>query len=764
MMLDFKTLLEADLTELSEVVASWKKAPEKFRHSRASFHSTVEKDLQGSDWDGEAASAAVEKFGFVGKQMDAAADEAEDLYKLLDDAYEIFTSSQSKLRSMKHDIEADKYLSIKPDGEVYFDPPEGTENAAFINKGYQETIHAYRASIRSHLSTAQEADTTLAWALSQDHNGRGKGFDSSSYHSIADAKKGRVQADRDLEELEKLTGRNSKLALAGANDQLDPEMLRRVNALLRSHEGDPQFAERFATHMGGKGTIELWTRIADRQQFGDAQTKASAEIQKSLGYTLATASHSHSKAMDEWKKEVVSLGGTQVEYPDLKSVTPYKGPYGFQVMSSLMRYGDYDAKFLNDYGHGIIDFEKSHKGEKPAELWRAEGDEFPYLNFGSGNDYGQDPMAGYMEALGHNPQASQDFFYSKEWAAGKNDVDPDLQYLLKGREWFNANSSADGDRGFGYDELGHALQSATLGVPYDQMNGEVNRDNKTANIMEQVVTTVMQDPHYIKDRPGMGDSLGIMGSAYIDDLNWSLSNFGDQSEYRPLSDAAFNHRGEGHLNLTHQSALSFLSTLGQHKVSYDILSSAQQEFTIGGLKAHPHPGNELAAILGTGAKVSGALDQARVTGINDTFTDKSDDYSDALSDAAEWKKYSASQSINTGVSLATLPLETAGRAVSFVVPSLVEGIGGALETHASVAIDQEVRRQEDTYNDNLDRQEVRTKQDFTEKAQYRAMTPLSVYLSTHPDLKNSDWYLATKDRMEQGYNFGLGEGDETDTD
>ncbi|MFC9925033.1 hypothetical protein [Streptomyces sp. NPDC127190] len=765
-MLDYTTLLHADFSDLHEAVTEWRKLPEKFRKVHKQYENTVEKDLEGSDWKGDAATAALKKATLVGNQIDAAADEADDICKLLDSAHEIFTSSQSKLKSLKHDIESDKYLSIKPDGEVYFNPPKDTptEDLPWLNKSYQETLQAYRSSIQSAIATAQDADDTLSWALSQDHNGRGKGFNSNTYSSIADAKKGREQAGKDLKELEKLTGKGSKLALASSTDRLDPETLRRINTLLSRHEGDPYFAEKFTTQLGAKGTLELWTRIADRRQTGDAQTKASADIQKSLSFTLATATHSHSHAMNEWKKQIISLGGTQVEYPDRGSVLPYKGPYGFQIMSSLMRYGSYDDKFLTDYGHGLIGFEKEHKHEKPADLWRAEGDEYPYLNFGSGDDYGQDPMAGYMEALGHNPHAAKDLFYSEDWAKGGHKVNQDLKYLLVDRSWPNANTTADGSRGYGYDELGHALEAATLGAPYDQAGNGIHRDNVSANIMGQVVWQVGQDPQFIKNRPGIGDSLGLMGSAYIDDLNWSLSNFGDHPEFQDLSNIAFNHHGPGHIDFAHQTSLNFLNAVGRDKVAYDILSGAQQEFTISALKAHPHPDDALSTVLTTGTKFSGALDQACVTGINDTYSQKSDDYSDALSDAAEWKKFGVSQTISTGVSIATLPVESAGRVVSFVVPSLAEGIGGAIETHESIAIDREVRQQVDDYNDKLDMQEIKKKSDFMRLAQNRATSPLSVYLATHPELKGSSWYQSVSRDMQTAYTNGSELADMTDSD
>ncbi|GHB11942.1 MULTISPECIES: DUF6571 family protein [Streptomyces] len=756
-MLDFQTLYNADLSQLSEAVASWGKAPEKFKDAGTKYRNTVEKDLQGADWDGEAASAAVDKLKVVEKQLDAAADEAEDIHKLLQNAYDIFTSARSKLRRLKEDVEKDKNLSIKPDGEVYLDPPEGTENTAVLHKAYQETIHTYNNSIKSTLQTAQDADDVLFWALSQDHNGHDQGFDSSGYTSIDAARTAKAQADQDLKELLQLAGTKSKLMLAGSGNPVDLATLQQINTLLSRHEGDPYFAEKFATQLGAKGTLEFWTRIADRTQYGDERTKTSAAIQQSLGYTLATASHSDSKDMTKWKNEIVALGGEQVHYRDYSGAGVHDGPYGFQVMSSLMRYGQYDKDFLDDYGRHLIDFEKKHKDEKPADLWRATGDEWPNLNFGSDTDYGFDPMVGYMEALGHNPEAAKDLFYSEDWAKGGNKVDPDLKYLMVDRSWPNGNPLAKDDLGYGYDELGHALQAATLGVPYDQLSDGVQRDAKTANVMEQVVRQVGADPNYLEHKPNIGESLAVMGAAYLDDLNWSLSNFGDDPEFQRLSDAAYHHDGPGHMGTDHQEAISFISTLGQDKDSYNILSTAQRDFTIGALKAHPDPDDQLSLILETGSKVNGALDESRASGIHADFSDKRDDYSDALSDAAEWKKYKSSQGINAAFSIITMPLEGAGKAASFVIPSLTESISGALETQQSIEIDQEVRRQEDAYKDKLQQQEVKEKGAFLGAAQNRAMTPLSVYVAAHPELRESSWYLNARRSMEQGYNNGVTE-------
>ncbi|MFD4544416.1 DUF6571 family protein [Streptomyces bauhiniae] len=746
-MLDYHTLLHADFTELSEAVNKWRKLPEGFKKVHTQYSNTVEKDLEGSDWKGAGATAALGKVRYVGKQITAAADEAQDVYKLLDDAHEVLTGAQKKLKNLTHDIDSDKYLSIKPSGEVYFDPPADTptENIAALNKGYQESLQAYRSGIRSALDTATEADETLHWALTQDHNGRGKGFNPNTYDSLAAAKKGREQADRDLRELEKLTGKRSKLGMASALDSLDPAELRRINALLSQHEGDPYFAEKFATHLGGKGTLELWTRIADRVQTGDAQTKASADIQKSLSFTLATASHVDSPAMDHWKRDVLAQGAHQIDYLDMARGTTQKGPFGFQVMSSLMRYGSYDREFLNDYGHKLIAYEKSHKDDKPNELWRAEGDPSPYLNFDSKNDQGVDPMAGYMEALGHNPDAAKDLFYSKSWD-DTSKPDPDLKYLLEDREWVDGNPFAKDHKGYGYDELGHALEAATLGTPYDAPDGSLHHDDRSANIMEQVARTVSEHSDLIEHKPGISDSLARMGAGYMDDLNWSTMDEGGRGSALE-SDRLYHHDGAGHLNLGYTTASHFLYNVAQDEDGYKILSSAQQAFTLGALDAYQHSPEDAQKVIMNGGYVHGILDEARISAVDKQYGDATDKINDKLAESAEWKKFGISQGAGLATGLILLPVggPAMSAAAAFVVPTLVEGAAGAAETQWGVEIDRETKEKEADLSDK----NRMTASRFSELGTTRAVKPALLYMQDH---KGHDFTEAVLNAYDRGAN------------
>lgn len=752
-MLDYQNLLHANFTELSQAVAKWAKLPEAFTKVGTQYDNTVKKGLANSDWEGEAADAALDKIEAVGKQIGAASEEAADIYKLLDDAHEIFTGAQLQLKRLTTDIEEDKYLSIKANGEVWFDPPKDTptEHHAALNKSYQESIQAYRSSIKKQVDSANEADEILHWALSQDFNGHKSGFDSNTYNSIEGAAKGRAEADKDLKELTKL---------ASFKGQMSVDQLKKFNGTLAQHEGDPYFAEKFATTLGPKGTIEFWTRVADRTQYGDGRTKISAELQKSLSFTLATASHSGSDAMDKWKTGMIDLGSKRVEMVDMNAGTINKGPYGYQVMSSLMRFGEYDKGFLKDYGTHLIDFEKDHGKTKLKELWQPDGYE-TYLNFGK-DEHGKDPMAGYMEALGHNPEAAKEMFHSNGWEKSDGKLDPELKYLLKDRDWPNGNYFAEGKSGYGHEELGHALEAATLGVPYDQPELGLNRDAHTANVMSQVASMVSGDSGIVDDKPGIVTSMAKIGAGYIDDLDWATSNFGDGKDDQDFRDATFNHKGPGHAHLSNETAQNFLSTVGKHEGGYEILSQAQLDYTTSALKAHPNPDEALAKIIETGATTHGILDQARVSDINHAYGEATDEANRKIAEAAEWKKFGVSQGIGLGVGLAVLPFggPATSAAVAFAVPTIIEGVGGAMETSQGIDIDREVKKQEADF----DQKEAMEKGEFANLGRRRAHDPLEAYIAVHPEVEGSQWHRDMQAALRGAYNDGDNETDQTDAD
>ncbi|WP_406338504.1 hypothetical protein OG987_15960 [Streptomyces sp. NBC_01620] len=303
-------------------------------------------------------------------------------------------------------------------------------------------------------------------------------------------------------------------------------------------------------------------------------------------------------------------------------------------------------------------------------------------------------------------------------------------------------------------------------MPYDQPELGLRRDDTTANVMEQVVRLVGNDQGFVADKPGIGNSLAKMGAGYMDDLNWSVVNFGDGEGGKDLRETAFGHTGKGHIFVKGSSAMGFLQSVGQHAGSYEILSHAQQQYTVSGLKAHPVPDDELKMILETGAKTHGILDQARITEINHDYGEKTDEANRKLAEAAEWKKFGISQGVGVGVGLATLPFggpaaATGAAAVAqFAVPMIMEGVGGAIETDQGIAIDRELAKQEADF----DRTEEAEKRTLVSVGQQRPISPLGAYIAVHPEVDGTDWYQDVSFAIEAKYGTGDNEADQTDAD
>ncbi|MEE1940429.1 hypothetical protein V1L54_13605 [Streptomyces sp. TRM 70361] len=742
MTLGYSTVKDADLAPLSEAVTKWRNLPGQFDTIATSFQNEVSKALRTSDWEGEAAEAAFKKFDGVEKQLKNASEEAKDVHRLLDNALESFRSAQKRLRDVASEVAEDRNLKLSPAGLVYLDPDDKKEPSrlAVLKQAYEDVVRGYNNRISTALADATEADTALHWALSQDPNGRSSGFHPDMFHSIKDAQRGRREARKDADTLVKLT--------ALGRDMTD-EQLAQFNRLARKHEGDPYFAERYATKVGPEGTLRFWQGIADQRRHSDKDAlKTLADVQKSLSYTLATASHSESDAMREWKKEMIRLGDERVYFTHSGAAAnlPSQGSYGFSIMSSLMRHGEYDTGFLKEYGEKLIKFEKDYEGS-PEDLWYVD-DHKARLSFGS--DSGNDPMAGYLEALGHNPEAAKEMFQSAKWANNPEEVDnldPDLNYLMREREWLKDSASSEKEHlGYGYDELGHALEAATLGVPYDRPDLGLHRDATTANVMSQVVSVVGFDSDYVTNRPGVGDSLAKAGAGYMDDLSWATSNYADIDHDSEVRDRAFRNDGkDGHIRLGENLTKDFLENVGKHPGGYEILSAAQETYAVSALKNYPEPNEELNRIIDTSAKFHSILDNARAEHIDSNAENKSQEYAEA----AEWKSFAVSHGVGLGVGLATLPFggPTTSAAVSFLVPTIIEGAGDAVETKLGIDIDQALREKEK----ELESKTEIEKEKFEEIGKSRAAAPLSAYAEAHNMPSDDPWFSERRRFIELYY-------------
>ncbi|MEU2719843.1 hypothetical protein [Streptomyces smyrnaeus] len=643
--LDYLTVRHVNLTALRAAVKAWDKLPKDFEEVHTSFDRTVTKPLstERSGWHGESHKAAVKHFNAVQKQVVEAAGQAEWLGKEMSRCLKIIEDAKKALKDVedvvyeKPTAGAKNYLKLNTkDGVVYVDPPK--DESPGITKAYRETLADLNHKILKALREAAEADEDLKKALNFDPYG--KGFNSDTPQ---------LQAKKDVDALYKLAG--------DKDFKRDPKLLSKVNGILAKNDGNTYFAEEFATRKGAKGVLELWYKAA-QPDYEDAMPpdpkdrpkgvdKQLAALQDNLGNTLALASHSDSPAMTKWKQDVIDLGYQRMgDQPPNAAMGTYRAapPYGFQVMSNLMRTGKWDTGFLNDYGAELKKVDEkpfmtpgpySHEEKAvPERKWLSYGLNPPnYLNFGAEYDQGQDPFTGYMEALGHNAEASTDFFSDKE----------NFDYVLRDRKWFPDGESPDSgphkDWQGGHVARGHALAAATTGHAWDApLPLNPSHTQAQADIMSEfikgVATNNDQDKH-IEFADGMSQGMGRAASEYMPDIYRGLRDGGGEGLEGPKWDegAKAALAAEAKLypisgavaDMDHREATHLLFRLGQDPEAYGNLMQAQKAYAAEVLdhefnpnvpadeKYSPPSKAEATAqeVLGTSGEITGTMAMAR---------------------------------------------------------------------------------------------------------------------------------------------------------
>ncbi|MGW9304071.1 DUF6571 family protein [Streptomyces cyaneofuscatus] len=438
-------------------------------------------------------------------------------------------------------------------------------------------------------------------------------------------------------------------------------------------------------------------------------------------------------------------------------------------MSNLMRFGDYDDQFLNDYGEKLVAFDKERNVEHMSPWinnWN-NGD----LNFYSENDRGRDPMTGFLEALGHNPGASTQFFAQPDGAGPgvdkESEVNENLKYLTKERIWLSDVYVMGGDNKViaGHDALGHALEAAATGYAYDAepMSAKDpmtpgNRDLRTAEtagVMEQVVFLYGSEdgPKMLHEQSQLADSLGKMGAAYIDDIDYGLSGIGDSAK----DPDAFPAKYAGRAEFGNQGAINFLSVLGQNETSHGVVTAAQHLYTLSALDANPATSaqniDNAHDALTTGAEARGILDHARGQQAETTYKDEAEQQNKSLGRSGDWVKLGAGVVVGGGIAAIPLPGSTAAALV--VAPLAADTVGNAVNTFIGQEIDKSIDKSE---KDPTEQAQL-TSQEFYGKGTAELGAAYDNYLKENPRMDvsadRSDW---TQD-VKNAYDTGSGQGD-----
>ncbi|MFC9409760.1 hypothetical protein [[Kitasatospora] papulosa] len=755
--MDLDSLRFANLSDLDAAITDWEQMVAKLKILQEDAEDDLKAKSDKANWAGE--NATVTR-AFV----DKTAAEFADAHTQADTIKKIVTDTRGELVSYRTQLNEaidrglKKNLTVRDTGEGTFTVtmnihPDRAAKGTTVPEHSQQDVDAFRDEIQNIMKKATESDTSAAKVLTLLVDQAKSGFSGASY---AD----RDSAAKAVEEAETV----AKILKKDAHDVTLTE-LNTLNTTLAAYKNDPLFAERFATQVEPKRVLEFYAGVADPYQGMGRDPKfheQAKQLQKNLGITLGTATLSDSDKMQTWEADMVKLG------PERLGIDDANDPTGFGVMSNLMRFGDYDDQFLNSYGDKLLAYDKERNVEDMSPWinnWN-QGD----LNFWDKNDRGRDPMTGFMEALGHNPDASTQFFAQPEGAGDTVDKDGELnehlKYLTQERIWL-ADQTPDGDDKFnaGKDALGHALESATTGYAYDAdpMTGKDplhpgsadHRTAATAGVMEQVAYLYGSDkgPEMLHKQSELADSLGKMGAAYIDDIDYSLSGIGNHA----LDDSAYPAKYAGRANFGNEGAVNFLSVLGQSETSHGVVSAAQHLYTLSALDAFPATSeaniDNAHDAMTTGAEARGILDHSRVQQAETTYKDDAEQANKSLGRSGDWVKLGAGVVVGGGIAAIPLPGSTAAALV--VAPMAADTVGDMVNTFIGHEVDKSI---DDAEQDATEKSQM-TSQEFYNKGTDQLGSTYEAYLKENPELGDSTDFRDWTQDLENGYDLGSSQND-----
>lgn len=733
--MDLDALRFGNFHQLDEAITDWQNMVKKLK----TLATDADKNLKGkahkAHWAGTNATVSRE---FIDKTTG----EFADAHTQADTVANILSDTRGELVSYRDQVNEavsggqKKGLTVLDTGQGTFvvtrttRPDWASDPSGRSDAVDQKEVDALRDEIQRILAKAAESDSTAAKALRLIVDQAKYGFSGASYEDRDSAAKAVADADA-----------MAKILAKNPHDVTNTE-LASLNANLAKYKNDPLFAEEFAEQVGPKKLLTFYAGIADPYQAGydPERGKQAKQLQKNLGITIGQATLSDSDKMQSWERQMTKLG------PDQLGIDDASNPTGYAVMSNLMRFGDYDDQFLNDYGDKLLAYDKQVNGEG-ISLWVNNANQGDLNYWGYENDRGRDPVTGFLEALGHNPGASEEFFARPDEVEGDavrdtvrtdSQVNEHLKYLTQERVWAS-DVTLEGKDGYvaGRDALGHALEAATTGYSSDTSAEDIkaggdHRTAATAGVMEEVAYLYggKDGPKLLHGQPELADSLGKMAGAYIDDLDYSLSGVGEHQ----LDKGSFPAAYQGRANFTNEGAINFLSVLGQDENSHRAVTAAQHLYTLSALDKYPpttdaNIGHAHDALI-AGAQARGILDNSRVEQATTDFGEASDEANKSLGRSSDWIKLGVGTTVGVGIGAIPLPGSTAAAVV--IAPIAADTVGEAVNTFIGHQIDKGV---DDAEQDPAEQSQM-TSSEFYKKGINQLGDAYGSYVEDNPEARD----------------------------
>lgn len=740
MALTYTDLVEVDLGRLGTAVADWKATVAHLKTLAHDAKTGMQAKSDAARWAGANATVTQAFVRKTAKEIGDLHTEAESIFQVLDDAHQELVTLQRAVKDFVDQAER-KNLKITDNGDTTVSVMERLRPGEPVNGISKAAIKKLADSISSKVGRADEIDQSVKFALAKIHGNDMHNAGHSSYGSLNDA-----QAARALD-------------LARKGTRMTNAELKELNRILKYNSGEKggEFATDFYAGLGGpKKALEFYGSMTIDGTNGTDKTRLALarELQRGMGVALANATdkdHDHHLPAS-WGSDFRRLGTQRLKI-DGTELSP---PYGYQVLGGLLRYGDYDPEFLNPIAGHIVQLH--HKDPNLFMLNKPNGLSVD-ADFGfnpSGKvGAGYDPLTSALEALGHSPEASKEFFSDDSPTAYDADGAPKggkLGYNYfdeltgKGFKWPSDGTSVSATA-FGVDALGHALESATLGHAYDDPHPVLVRDEKSAEVMEKVVQHYGSDAKLLKQQEILSDSLGRMGAGYIDDIKWGLDQNDSDSLFAPRGDIA------GHALFGRQGARDFLSVIGQHPDAYSDISLANRVYTSVALENQVGDDGVInhgaaRAMARSGAEIQGMMDQARADQVKAEGIKADKEYNDALEKRHGWIEFGATAALAGGV--AFLPEVAAAGVVATAIPAMTDAGEGAIEQVIGNAIGDWTESSQKDSGDDVQEQVS----NIYAAGESNAEKPVEEFKRRHHVKDDEDFAQDLEEALNSGYEKG----------
>ncbi|WP_326588278.1 hypothetical protein [Streptomyces sp. NBC_01294] len=528
MTLGFDDVLHAPLGKLKDAVTDWSQMATKLEELGKLARDGMKAKADKADWAGVNASVTQPFIGKTAKEFDDAVQAAKGVHRILEQSHTTFEKAKANLKRVVDEEAPSRQVTVGADGSVRASSPlsESVGRAGRNDPDYKDLLRKEQSNvtyianrIRIALEEANEADQDIARTLRANLGDDPHNFSAPKYAST-DA----MNADR-------------AVTLARKGDKMTDQELKDLQKLLHEHRASPEFTTAFYEGLGAKPSLAFFADLTMKTE-GDSKVRTDSlkALQQDLGFSLATATDPDNPThlSEKWQTDLRKAGaGTIDVYP---SRNASYNPYGYQVLGNILRYGSYDHRFLTPVAEHAAQMQARNPG-----IWKHMPQNQPYIGInlnpaGTDGSSGFNAMTGILEALGHSPEASKDFFdgkmtpyssdgqkmdrayFDREYKGGFSysqlvefnlretgdgivlegltgpkgkTVYPDyFEMLTDKNQWFDDRSAThpeigDGDAqeawkkaaekatAAGPDALGHALESAVSGRAYDDVRTDV---------------------------------------------------------------------------------------------------------------------------------------------------------------------------------------------------------------------------------------------------------------------------------------------------